>query len=93
MGHLAKKRDIRHSEVMLLIRTIMSAASVVGGGKGDDKLNDAIKEYTDLMYPDSASDLADKAAGVARMLKKEHEGGPLKVKVQEYTGKHRKKSR
>lgn len=92
MGHLAKQREQRHMEVTILVNAILSAAAAMAGGKSDfEVLRDLLRKYTDLLYPEDAHDIEEKASRVKRLLEREFEKGPMKVQAQEYGKKRRKK--
>lgn len=78
---------------MLIVRAIMTAASVMAGGKADDKLQAIANDYTELIYPETAANKEDKAAITAAILKAEFERGPIKVQAQEYDRKRKRKPR
>jgi hypothetical protein len=92
MGHLAKKRDQRFLETMLIINAVIAAASAASGAKQDfEQLKDMIKKYTDLLYPEDAHELEDKTARIKSIMEKEHARGPMIVQAQDYDKKRRKK--
>lgn len=94
MGHLAKQRDQRHMEVMIVVHAILGAATAIAGGKGDfQALRDSLHRYTDHLYPEDAHELEDKASRIKRLLEKEFARGPMKVQAQDYDKKRRKKRR
>lgn len=94
MGHLAKKRDQRFMEVMLVTQSIVSAAAAIVEGKSDfQTLRDTMRKYTDLIYPEDAHDLEDKATRIKTIMEKEFARGPMKVQAQDYDKKRRKKRR
>lgn len=94
MSHAARKRDQRYAEMMLLVRAVMAGASIaVGDQSGLDKLKDMHQYYTDLVYPEDAHDLEDKAERTKRILEREFAKGPMKVQAQDYDRKRKRRRR
>ena len=92
MGHLAKKREQRFMEMMIVIQAIVGAAHTIAGGKSDfQALSDLVRKYADLTYPEDAHDLEDKATRIKRIMEEEFAKGPLRVQAQDYDKKRRKK--
>jgi hypothetical protein len=70
---------------------IAGAALASGNSKSLDDLQEMLKHYTDLMYPEQAHELEDKKAKIARIMEREFAQGPMKVQAQDYDKKRRKK--
>lgn len=78
--------------MMLMIKTVMTAAEIISTGKSDNKLQDLVKEYRAHTYPENKHDLEDVAKRHEAIMKSEFAKGPMKVQAQEY-GKKRKQKR
>jgi hypothetical protein len=94
LGHLAQKRDTHFMELMIIVKTIFAAASLMASGKFDEgKLQDLLKDYSDLTYPDANAELEDKAKRIERIIRTEHERGPMKVQSMQHDGRKNKSAR
>lgn len=93
LSHAARDRDLRYNETMLLMGTIVAAVNAAVSGKSENKLQEVVKEYTALTYPESDNDTQDKAANVQKLLEKEFARGPMKVQSQEYSRRKKKNPR
>ena len=91
--HLAKERDIRFVETMVIVKALVTVANVLNGAKDSDALNEIINEYKGMMFPELSHELEGKAARIDKMLEKEFHKGPIKVQAQDYDRKRRKRRR
>jgi len=89
MRRVAERKEVRLMETMLIIYAIRSTVNP------DDvnKINETLKTYRGLLFPELAEDLVDKAAKTKELLKHEFEKGPLKVESRDYDTKRKKKRR
>jgi len=92
IGHMARKRDTRFLEVTLIIRAILTAAHIIAKSSTDNKLSDALKEYTTHLFPETKYETEDMAKRAATILEKELAKGPLKIQAQDY-GKRRRRNK
>jgi len=89
MRRIAERKELRLMETLLIIYAIRSTVNP------DDvnKINDTLKTYRGLLFPELAEDLHDKAARTKELLKSEFERGPMMVESREYGTKRKKKRR
>lgn len=80
-------------EVLLIVKAIVAAATAIGGKDPGTGLQEIFKEYTDMIYPDRAHKLEDKALRTKKILEREFAKGAMKVEAQNYDKKPRKKRR
>lgn len=93
IGHLAKQRNIRFLETMLILRGLVYVANAAAGGKDSGTLKDLVNEYKALVYPETAHEIEDAVKRTETILATEFSRGPMKVQAQEYGKKRRKKGR
>lgn len=76
-----------------MVKSIVAAVTAINGKDPGNALQDLVKEYTNLCYPDRAHKLEDAAARTAKILEREFAKGPMKVQAQNYDKKRKPKRR
>jgi hypothetical protein len=70
-----------------------AAVSIVSGSTKFDRTADTLRKIQGMIYPERAEALEEKAKRTEKFLKKEMDGGPMKVQRLDYGGDKRRKKR
>ena len=92
LDRVSQQTDFRFLELVTIVHAIQEAAnSIVSGESKFSNTAKNLKKIRDLLYPENASEVEDKAAKSKDLLEKEFSRGPLKVQALDYGSRNKKK--
>lgn len=85
-----EERMIEYLGVKAVVAAIFDLGAMLNG-KSSNKTEDVLKAFRDVLLPEFAESVKEKALSTEEILKREAQSGPMKVQALNYDSKKRKR--
>lgn len=91
---MSERRSAEFLGVVAIVQAIQEAAATIVTGEGKfNKSSETIKKIREILFPEIAEDLEDKAKRSEELLQREFSKGPLQVQRLDYSTDRKRKKR